>query len=354
MRALFRTLIGLAIAALGLAGAAAQTLRRERSGPDIQPNQGSRMKLILKTVIATVAAGLILLGVGGFAFMYSGVYDIAANEPHNPIVQWALETASDRSVIFHARRIQAPDIQDPALVRQGLIRYREHCLPCHGAPGVAREALGRGILPDPPPLMTVAGRWTDPQLYWILTNGLKMSGMPALGMQLNEADRWSVVAFVRRMEWLSPAEYREFVAALEAEPTAAPVQWVLEDDQGLTKLEAEGNPERGRQLMRTLGCVACHAIPGRAEATVGPPLTRFVERQFIAGSSANTPKNLQAWILDPERLEPGTAMPNVGATPEQALHLAAYLYTLGDPQRVQRLRRKPARNGGEPVGRSLP
>lgn len=336
---ILRALFAVAIALVALASAAAGIFRGA-GGPGT-PQGGGRRRLAVKAALAAVAAGLLLAGAGGVAFMYSGFYDIAADEPHAAAVRWALTTGRDRSVRFHTRGIAAPDFHDPALVRQGLIRYRENCQPCHGAPGAGRDQLGRGINPSPPPLMTAAARWTDAQLYWILTHGLKLSGMPAFGVRLNEADRWALVAFTRRMAWMSPSDYRRFVAALDTGTPDDRLDWVLEDDQGLSRLETEGDPAAGRALLASLGCVSCHAVPGREQAAVGPPLTAFAGRQFIAGVLVNTPRNLERWILDPQRFEPRTAMPNVGATPGQALHIAAYLYTLGDRSRLRALREKP-------------
>lgn len=91
-----------------------------------------------------------------------------------------------------------------------------------------------------------------------------------------------------------------------------------------------GDPARGEQAMQVYGCDAGHTIPGvrGAYANVGPPLTNFARRQYIAGQLANTPENLISWIMTPEAIEPGTAMPNVGVTEPDARAIAAYLATL--------------------------
>jgi cytochrome c len=91
-----------------------------------------------------------------------------------------------------------------------------------------------------------------------------------------------------------------------------------------------GDPKQGEQALRDYGCHACHTIPGvpGAEATVGPPLTDWADRHYIAGNLPNTPDNLIRWIQQPQEIEPGTAMPNVGVTEQDARHISAYLYTL--------------------------
>jgi cytochrome c1 len=61
---------------------------------------------------------------------------------------------------------------------------------------------------------------------------------------------------------------------------------------------------------------------------VGPPLTRFADRAYIAGQLPNDPQSLIRWIQDPQTVEPGTAMPDLGVGPEVARDMAAYLYSI--------------------------
>ncbi|HYF39298.1 MAG TPA: c-type cytochrome [Gemmatimonadales bacterium] len=91
-----------------------------------------------------------------------------------------------------------------------------------------------------------------------------------------------------------------------------------------------GSPERGREALAGFGCGACHQIPGirGARGSVGPPLTGFANRSYIAGQLVNSPDNLIRWIVNPQAVEPGTAMPNLGVVPATARDMAAYLYTL--------------------------
>lgn len=87
---------------------------------------------------------------------------------------------------------------------------------------------------------------------------------------------------------------------------------------------------RGRQAMTEYGCIACHTIPGvtRADASVGPPLTGWAKRSSIAGEFPNKPEYLIAWIQDPQKLRPGTIMPDVGVPEVVARDMSAYLYSL--------------------------
>jgi cytochrome c len=91
-----------------------------------------------------------------------------------------------------------------------------------------------------------------------------------------------------------------------------------------------GNPEQGRELLWRYGCGACHHIPGvqGAQGDVGPPLKNIARRVYIAGVLPNNSENLVHFIRAPQRVDPLTAMPDLGVTEAHASDMAAYLYSL--------------------------
>ena len=97
-----------------------------------------------------------------------------------------------------------------------------------------------------------------------------------------------------------------------------------------TRFTDLGDPERGAVLIDQTGCGSCHMIPGVDGATglVGPPLDHMGKRIFIAGLLRNTPANMVTWLLDPQQIVPGNAMPDMGLSEAQARDITAYLYTL--------------------------
>lgn len=99
-------------------------------------------------------------------------------------------------------------------------------------------------------------------------------------------------------------------------------------------VDTGGNAAHGKQLIAGYGCGACHIIPGvsGARGLVGPPLYYLGQRTMIAGMLPNSPDNLASWIEHPKAVNPKTAMPDLGLTPDQAYDIAAYLYTLGGPE----------------------
>ncbi len=113
-------------------------------------------------------------------------------------------------------------------------------------------------------------------------------------------------------------------AALSAVMLAAPLAAAA---QGPTSV---GNPRHGAGLIAHEGCGTCHTIPGIADAhgMVGPPLGSIGARMMIAGMLPNTPANLIKWLMSPQSVVPGNAMPDMGLSERDAADIAAYLYTL--------------------------
>jgi cytochrome c1 len=91
-----------------------------------------------------------------------------------------------------------------------------------------------------------------------------------------------------------------------------------------------GDPDRGAAAISRYGCAACHTIPGirGADALVGPSLEHVGSRSYVGGVLPNTPDNVILWIQNPPRIDPLTAMPNLGVTEGDARDIAGYLYTL--------------------------
>jgi len=88
-----------------------------------------------------------------------------------------------------------------------------------------------------------------------------------------------------------------------------------------------GDPARGKVALSQYGCRACHMIPGvtGSEVYVGRPLEHMMRRRVIAGTLPNDQPNLVRWIRDPQAIDPGTAMPNLGVTERDAIDMSAYL-----------------------------
>ncbi len=153
---------------------------------------------------AALASALLL-------FLYSGLYDVSAADPDAGLIQGSLETVRERSVRRHARGIQVPDLSNPALIREGLVHYHFMCVTCHGSPGTPSSEIGQGLNPYPPELANEALKESDAEVFWVIKNGLRMTGMPAFGLTHEDQDLWAVVAFLKKLSQLSQGEYQAMV-----------------------------------------------------------------------------------------------------------------------------------------------
>lgn len=166
--------------------------------------EGGPVRRFFRTVLVLI----IVLFAGGLAFIYSGRYDTSATGRDPRPVRWILETARSRSVRHHAEGVQTPSL-DKMDVGVGFRHFDEMCVLCHGAPGVEKSDVGRGLNPRPPDLAKGVKLWTPGELFWIVSHGFKMTGMPAFGPTHDEATLWAIVAFIRRLPDLTPQEYEE-------------------------------------------------------------------------------------------------------------------------------------------------
>ena len=157
---------------------------------------------------------ILLAAIGVLAFIYSGVYDIGADNPHYAVTHWAMQTTMDRSVARHATEVSAPgNLNDPAVIRTGAEHYAEMCVECHLAPGQINSELREGLYPKPPELAYSVTDMSPGEIFWIIKHGVKMSAMPAWGKSHTDANIWAIVAFTQKLPRMTPAQFKELTAS---------------------------------------------------------------------------------------------------------------------------------------------
>jgi mono/diheme cytochrome c family protein len=133
--------------------------------------------------------------------------NVAASDRHADWVAWAFDTTMHNSVRRRAEDIPVPAGVTEEQLRNGFRSYDAMCVQCHGAPGVKATEWAMGMRPNPPPLSEVVAHWNPAEVFWILRNGIKMTGMPALGPTHEDEELWSIVAFVERLPNVTAEEY---------------------------------------------------------------------------------------------------------------------------------------------------
>jgi len=163
--------------------------------------------------------GLAGLVIGAFAgaFIYAGFYNIGADAPHTKPVYWAIENLRDRSIAVRASGITVPaTLNDQKNIFKGGGLYAEMCSGCHLAPGMEKTEISQGLYPQAPELHLGIDH-TAAEEFWIIKHGIKMTAMPAWGRTHSDDLIWDMVAFIRKLPSLSPAQYQALVKSAPAD-----------------------------------------------------------------------------------------------------------------------------------------
>jgi cytochrome c553 len=162
-----------------------------------------------RRAIAGLALGILIVPGAFLVIAWLGIYNVAASRGHWPVTEWLLDFGMRRSVATHSLLVDPPSLNDDNMIRLGAAHFHSACAHCHGAPGIARTPFVRGMLPEPPDLSTVLGRWRDRELFWIVKHGIKYTGMPSWPALARDDEVWAVTAFLKRLPRLDAAGYRD-------------------------------------------------------------------------------------------------------------------------------------------------
>ncbi len=163
------------------------------------------------TVAAMIVLGiLIVLGTAR-----SGCVDVSATGKDPALVVWLLETTRESSIERAVDRLEQPELTDEMTIA-GVVHYQESCVDCHGAPGEEPDEWADGLNPPPPDL---AHEDIDPlEAFWVIQNGIRMTGMPAFGPTHDEAEIWTLAALVAELPRITPERYAEMARLAGVEP----------------------------------------------------------------------------------------------------------------------------------------
>jgi len=172
--------------------------------------------------LALIGLLAILGAIGAAVYFFGGYYSVAGTAEDPAIVKWALMKVRTQSIKRHAVDKPPTPIDDPELVKAGARAFHERgCENCHGGPGVNWAKFSEGLRPDPPDLKELANERDPEHLFWVIKNGINMTGMPSFGMiEVPDNEIWSIAAFVKKLPTVSEADYK----AWSAPPVITPVR----------------------------------------------------------------------------------------------------------------------------------
>jgi mono/diheme cytochrome c family protein len=164
--------------------------------------KSSRFKLVLLLVLA----GLTISGAG----IYVLVRGVSARAEPSAAEEFIARRLRHFAIPRHARNLENPIELNAEVLQAAKVHFAEHCASCHGNDGRGETSIGRGLYPKAPD-MTLAETQdlADGELYYIIENGIRFTGMPAFSEEPdNEQNKesWDLVHFIRHLPKMSDDE----------------------------------------------------------------------------------------------------------------------------------------------------
>jgi cytochrome c553 len=263
----------------------------------------------VKTGAFVLAGAGVGVGFCGALFIWAGLFDVAATSGHSWPATLVLHYAMERSVAFHAPKIDSPDLDDPTLIARGATHFASGCAPCHGAPGELASPIAQQMTPIPPALYSAGRDFTSSELFWIIKNGVKMTAMPAWPAQERKDEIWALVAFVKHMP------------DFNTETFAKTSGWI-----GGADFLYEMAPVAPGGAFNPVPCGRCHGADGRGRNGVssniaGLSIARFVQamKNYRDGSKPSGFMQPVAAALSDQQIEQAAryyaGLPSTAALP---------------------------------------
>jgi len=166
-------------------------------------------------LLAFIGALAILVAIAAAAYFFGGFYSVAGTQEDPAVVKWALVNIRMASINHHATDAPPIPIDDPTNVQAGARAYNTRgCTECHGGPpGVEWEKFSEGMHPDPPDLKDIVNDRRPNELFWVIKNGINMTGMPSFEKAgVPDKEIWTIVAFLKKLPSVSEADYKAWTA----------------------------------------------------------------------------------------------------------------------------------------------
>jgi mono/diheme cytochrome c family protein len=200
------------------------------------------VKAFLRALIVLVAIAAVVGGVVAYSIVRRG---LSARAEPSRVEELVARTMRGLATPRRVRSMTNPVKRTQAVLTEGLEHYSDHCAVCHANNGSGKTEIGRGLYPPPPDMRAAATQeLSDGELFSIIENGIRLTGMPAWGTGNAEGERasWALVHFIRRLpeltdeeislmeslnpksanEWREEEDARRFLAGEDVRPPSAP------------------------------------------------------------------------------------------------------------------------------------
>jgi mono/diheme cytochrome c family protein len=187
------------------------------------------MRPVLKAFLLLLGLAVVVGAIGLWYFVNSGV---SAKEQPGRVEEFMARRVRNMAIARRAKSLTNPVEYSGQIIAEGRAHFADHCASCHANDGSGNTEMGRGMWPKVPDMrLAQTQNLSDGELFWIIENGIRFTGMPAWGTGTTESETasWHLVHFIRRLPKLTPEELEE-METLNPKPPAEIRQQIAEEE----------------------------------------------------------------------------------------------------------------------------
>jgi mono/diheme cytochrome c family protein len=164
-------------------------------------------------LLSLIGVLAIVVGIAALVFFFGGFFNVAATHAEPAPVKWALIKVRMAAVDRYATDRPPAGYDAADKVQAGAKAYSARgCTNCHGGPGVEWQKFSEGLRPDPPDLTKIVKEREPRHLFWVVKNGINMTGMPSFGATgVPDPEIWSMVAFLTKLPDVKEEDFKKWV-----------------------------------------------------------------------------------------------------------------------------------------------
>ncbi|GAC1694735.1 MAG: hypothetical protein NVS9B5_37650 [Terriglobales bacterium] len=158
-------------------------------------------------LLSITVAGIVVAAAFGWVTIRRG---FSARDNPSAMEAYVARTARTLSIPASERDAKNPFAATSEVLSEARAHFADHCATCHGNDGSGKTEIGRNLYPKVPDMrQSETQNLTDGQIYFIIHNGIRLTGMPAWGSPGKDDDSWKLVLFIRHLPQITPQEMTE-------------------------------------------------------------------------------------------------------------------------------------------------
>jgi mono/diheme cytochrome c family protein len=190
----------------------------------------SKLKWVLLVLFIAIAIAIVT----GAALVMRGIirHGFSARDHPSAAEAFLAHRMRHWAVPANARKMKNPFSDSAEAVAAGRMHFADHCALCHGNDGRGKTEIGQSLYPKAPDMWGLETQsLSDGEIFYIIKNGVRLTGMPAWGQDTSENDRasWHLVSFIRHVPWITPKELEEMRTMNPVNPMEMQEEKKMED-----------------------------------------------------------------------------------------------------------------------------